>query len=133
MPPFINDNIPSDQIDKFQEKGIQGWNYMTQQILQSNMREKIDLLKRDKKEPFKKNTNHQYSNSSQSQRKDLLPGKTEHMNSQGTFGIIEEHTRKDPHRNRTQNGHRGGSRKIMTTNRKAVSTLAVDRIQNNSG
>lgn len=33
LPPFINDNIPADDITQFQKKGLIGWGFLTTQVL----------------------------------------------------------------------------------------------------
>lgn len=33
LPPFVNDNIPEKDIDKFNEKGLIGWGFLTHQVL----------------------------------------------------------------------------------------------------
>ena len=33
LPPFINDNIPAEDIKQFQKKGLIGWGFLTSQVL----------------------------------------------------------------------------------------------------
>jgi hypothetical protein len=49
LPPFEGDAIPEEDIDSFQMKGLIGWNYITNQLLNSSIiEEKLEAMKEEK-------------------------------------------------------------------------------------
>ena len=56
LPPFINDNIPEEDIVNFQKKGLIGWGFLTSQVLNisedqieemRSLKDKIKMKKAD--------------------------------------------------------------------------------------
>ena len=49
MPPFSGDAIPEEDINSFQVKGLIGWNYITNQLLNgSALDDKLEAMKAEK-------------------------------------------------------------------------------------